>query len=239
VVVLGEDMRQRVLARGIDPHKITLVPNWVDTSAIRPTTRDESLRPAWELDGEFVVMYSGNLGLSQGLEEVLVAARDLCQEPVKFVLVGEGAAKERLQAQATEWGLRNVQFRPYEAKERLAVSLGTADLHLVPLRRGLAGCIVPSKLYGILAAGRPYVASVEADSEVARVTQAERTGMVIEPDTGMELASAIRWCLNHPEALTEMGRRGRRLAEERYDRRVSVAAFQTVLERLVLPGAEA
>ncbi len=229
IVVLGEDMRQRVLARGIDPAKITLVPNWVDTIQIRPIQPNETLRRAWELNGEFVVMYSGNLGLSQGLEDVLAAARELRNEPVRFVLVGEGAAREQLMAKAREWGLKNVQFRSYEPKSRLSVSLGTADLHLIPLRRGLAGYIVPSKLYGILAAGKPYVAAVDADSEVARVTRTERTGVVIAPDEAGPLVDAIRWCLRNPRELWEMGQRGRRVAEERFDRAVSVAAFRAML----------
>jgi glycosyltransferase involved in cell wall biosynthesis len=237
VVVLGEDMRRRVLARGIDPRKLTLIPNWVDTTQIRPLAPGETLRRTWELDGDFVVMYSGNLGLSQGLEQVLAAARQLRDEPVRVVLVGEGAAKAELLALKDEWGLVNVQFRPYEPKERLGASLGTADLHLIPMRRGLAGCIVPSKLYGILAAGRPYVACVDADSEVALVTQAEGTGLLIEPEGAQRLAEAIRWCLGHPDELREMARRGRRLAEECFDRRVSVAAFREMLERVVARGA--
>jgi glycosyltransferase involved in cell wall biosynthesis len=232
IVVLGEDMRRRVHQRGIDPARVVLVPNWIDTTAIRAVEPGAGLRRVWELNGEFVVMYSGNLGLSQGLDEVLTVARELRGEPVKFVLVGEGAAKAELQARAEQWGLRNVQFRPYEPKERLSASLGTADLHLIPLRRGLAGCIVPSKLYGILAAGRPYVAAVDDDSEVALVTRAEQTGLVIAPDGSEPLAAAIRWCLHHPQELREMGRRGRRVAEQRFDRRVSVAAFQDVLEQV-------
>ncbi len=232
IVVLGEDMRRRVLERGIDPARIELIPNWVDTTAVRPVGREDDLRKSWELDGEFVVMYSGNLGLSQGLEKVLEAARQLRDEPVRFVLVGQGAARDHLQSLAAGWGLTSVQLRPYEPKERLSASLGTADLHLIPLRRGLAGCIVPSKLYGILAAGRPYVAAVEEDSEVARVTRAEGTGVVIEPDEPARLAEAIRWCMKNPHELGEMGRKGRRLAEERYDRRVAVAAFGKMLERI-------
>ncbi len=176
-------------------------------------------------------MYSGNLGLSQGLEHVLEAARRLRGEPVVFLFVGEGAAKDRLMAQASEWRLPNVRFLPYQPRERLSASLGTADLHLVPLQRGLAGCIVPSKLYGILAAARPYVAAVEDDSEVARVTRQHGTGLLIEPDDPERLAAAVRWALLNRGELAEMGRRGRRLAEGQFDRGQAVTRFEEVLRQ--------
>src|SRR5262249_35865640 len=163
-------MREHVIRRGIDPKKIVIVPNWIDTRHVRPLSVVSPLRQTWQLDGQaaqFVVMYSGNLGLSQSLEQVLNAAKELHTEPVRFVFVGEGAAKVDLQARAAALSLRNVTFLPYQPKEQLSESLGAADLHLIPLRRGLAGCIVPSKLYGILAAGKPYLAAVDADSEVA------------------------------------------------------------------------
>jgi glycosyltransferase involved in cell wall biosynthesis len=229
VVVLGEDMRRRVLARGIDGGKVVVIPNWIDTRLVRPAA--DNLRRAWELNGEFAVMYSGNLGLSQGLEHVLEAARRMRSEPVVFLFVGEGAAKGRLMAQASEWKLPNVRFLPYQPRERLSASLATADLHLVPLQRGLSGCIVPSKLYGILAAARPYVAAVEEDSEVARVTRANGTGLLIEPDDPERLVAALRWATANHGELAEMGRRGRRLAEAEYDRRRAVASFEAVLRQ--------
>jgi glycosyltransferase involved in cell wall biosynthesis len=231
VVVLGEDMRRRVLARGIDAAKIVVIPNWIDTRLVRPAA--DTLRKAWELNGEFAVMYSGNLGLSQGLDHVLEAARLMRGEPVMFLFVGEGAAKGRLEARAAEWKLPNVRFLPYQPRERLSASLGTADLHLVPLQRGLTGCIVPSKLYGILAAARPYVAAVEEDSEVARVTRENATGLLVEPDDPGRLVGAVRWAMANRDELAEMGRRGRQLAEAEYDRRRAVASFEAVLRQAV------
>lgn len=231
VVVLGEDMRRLVLARGIDPDKIDLVPNWTDTDRVRPVEPAGSFRSAWGLDGQFVAMYSGNLGLSQGLDAVLAAARRLRDEPILFLFVGAGAARERLARQAAAWDLPNVRFLGYQPKERLAASLGTADVHLIGLQRGLAGCIVPSKLYGILAAGRPYVAAVDADSDVARVTREHGTGLLVPPDDPAALAAALRACLADRPGLRAMGQRGRRLAEEHYGRAAAVARFAEVLNR--------
>jgi colanic acid biosynthesis glycosyl transferase WcaI len=229
VVVLGEDMRRRVLDRGIASDKIVIVPNWVDVQQVRPLAGDNRLRKEWNLDGRFVAMYSGNLGLSQNLEQILVAARELQGEPVHFLFVGEGAAKAKLEARAAEWSLDNVSFRPYQPKEALSESLGMADVHLIPLQKGLAGCIVPSKLYGILAAGKPYVAAVDADSEVARITHAEQTGVVIPPDSAADVVAAVRWCVSHPDELAAMGRRGREAAVANFDRAIATANFERVV----------
>jgi glycosyltransferase involved in cell wall biosynthesis len=231
VVVLGEDMRRRVLQRGVDPAKVAIVPNWADAEALRTDVLPNRLRKEWQVE-QFLVAYSGNIGLSQNLDQVLVAAELLRGEAVQFFFVGEGAAKDRLMAMANERQLDNVRFLPYQPKQRLGESLAAADVHLIPLQRGLAGYIVPSKLYGILAVGRPYIAAVEEDSEVATITLTERTGLRVEPDSPQELADAVRWCLTHRAELAEMGRRGRALAESRFDRRHSVAAFDRLLRDL-------
>jgi colanic acid biosynthesis glycosyl transferase WcaI len=229
IVVLGEDMRRRVEARGIASEKIVVVPNWVDTRQLRPFVDATGLRKHWQLDGQFVVMYSGNLGLSQNLEQILVAAREMQRDPIRFVFIGEGAAKARLEARAAEWALANVSFHPYQPKDKLSESLGVADIHLIPLQGGLAGCIVPSKMYGILAAGKPYIAAVDADSEVARITNEARTGVAIPPDSATHLVEAIRWCLSNPEELARMGQRGRHLAETAFDRQLATARFEDVV----------
>jgi len=232
VVVLGEDMRRRVLARGVEAAKIAIVPNWADAEALRPATGENPLRREWGVEGRFVVMYSGNLGLSQSLGHVLEAAELLRGEPVEFVFVGEGAAKAGLMARAQERRLDNVRFLPYQPKNRLGESLGAADVHLIPLQRGLAGYIVPSKLYGILAVGRPYIAAVDEESEVAAITREWGAGLRVEPDSAEAVAAAVRWSLAHREELAAMGRRGRQLAEMHFDRRHSVESFERVLSEL-------
>jgi glycosyltransferase involved in cell wall biosynthesis len=232
VVVLGRDMRRRVVARGVREDRVAVIPNWSDTAAIRPGPPSRALRAAWGVGDRFVVMYSGNLGLSQNLDQVLAAAELMTAEPVAFVLAGEGASKERLQKRAAERGLGNVRFLPYAPKERLGESLGAADLHLVTLQAGLAGYIVPSKLYGILAAGRPYVAAVDAESEVAALTAEHGCGVRVAPDAPAELAAAIRRCAAAPAELTEMGRRGRALAETEFDRRRAADRFRETLSDL-------
>jgi glycosyltransferase involved in cell wall biosynthesis len=189
-------------------------------------------RADWGLDDRFVVMYSGNLGLSQGLDGVVEAAAVLKDEPVTFLFVGEGAAKPALVARATARGLNNIRFLPYQPKARLGESLAAADLHLIPMRHGLAGCMVPSKLYGILAVGRPYVAAVDAKSEVAVVTETYSTGLRIEPESPAALVQSIRWCMANRSEARAMGERGQKVAETYFDRARCVALFEEVLMSL-------
>lgn len=229
IVVLGEDMRQRVLARGISPQKIDIVPNWADPDEMRPMPPDEAIRKQLQVDRRFVVMYAGNLGLSQSLDQTLVAAEQLRNEEVQFVYIGEGASKARLQAYAAEKKLMHVQFLPYFPKERMSAFFSVADVHLVTLQRGLAGCIVPSKLYGILASGGAYIAAVDEESDVTRITEQGQCGIRIEPDDADALAKAVRWCMNHRDELRAMGRNGRRIAETTLSRRQSVDGFERSL----------
>lgn len=236
VVVLGQDMRRRVIGRGVAAERIDVIPNWSDTAAIRPGPASRAVRAGWGVGDEFVVLYSGNLGLSQNLDQVLGAAELMRAEPVAFVLAGEGASKERLQARARERHLTNVRFAPYAPKERLGEALGAADLHLVTLQAGLAGYIVPSKLYGILAAGRPYVAAVEADSEVADLTAAHGCGVRVPPDAPAELAAAVRRCAADHAALARMGAKGRELAEREFDRRRAADRFRDTLRGVLPPN---
>jgi glycosyltransferase involved in cell wall biosynthesis len=222
-------MRRRVLARGIDSEKIDIVPNWADTAEMRPLPPQDSVRQELKTDGQFVVMYAGNLGLSQSLDQTLVAAERLRDQPVVFVYIGEGASKPKLQAFAAEKSLTNVRFLPYHPKDRMSAFFSIADVHLVTLQRGLAGCIVPSKLYGILACGGPYIAAVDEDSEVNRITEQGQCGLRVEPDDADALVKAVRWCMDHRDDLRRMGANGRRLAETELSRANAVAGFERAL----------
>ena len=234
VVVLGDDMRQRVLGKGYrHAARIHVIPNWVDTTQVRPHSGVNAFREAHQLNGHFVVMFSGNLGLSQGLEQVLdVAAALAGDKRVRFVFVGEGAVKADLMERAKARGLSNTLFLPYQPKEFLSVSLSAADLHLVPLQKGITGLIVPSKVYGILAAGRPFVAAIEDDSHAAQIVREHGCGIRVEPDSPAELKAAIVWAVDHPAELQEMGRRGREASVRIFDRTISVGKFRAMIEEL-------
>ena len=184
MVAIGRDMERRLVALGTDPARIEVIPNWADGAAIRPLEEPSRLRRERGWDDRFVVMHSGNVGLSQELGTLLAAADLLREEPdVVVAIVGDGASKAGLQAEAAERGLTNVEFLALPAQGASSPTpSGAADLHVVGLRRGLAGYIVPSKVYGILAAGRPYVAGVERGAEPALIAEEHACGVRVEPE---------------------------------------------------------
>jgi colanic acid biosynthesis glycosyl transferase WcaI len=231
VVAIGRDMEARLEEQGIPPAKIEVIPNWADGSLVRPLDGSSPLRKEWGLDDRFVVMHSGNVGLSQSLDTLLGAAELLRDHrDIVFSIVGEGASKARLQIKVAEKRLDNVVFLPYQPKTALSESLGAADLHVVSLRRGLAGYIVPSKVYGIMAAGKPYIAAVEHGSEAALIAEEHSCGLRVEPDDPVALAEGILGMRDDPHA--DMGRRGREAFERLYDRPIATGAYRRLLEEL-------
>jgi glycosyltransferase involved in cell wall biosynthesis len=212
--------------------KVSVIPDWVDTAQIRPLANNPFRA---QFGNRFVVMYSGNIGLSQQLETVLEAAALVAEHPaILFVLIGEGARKDSLVKLVRDRGLTNVMFLPYRPKEELAHSLSAADLHLIPLMPGAAGCLVPSKIYGILAAGRPFVAMMEAHAEVARIAREFRVGSVVAPADATALASAILSAAANPAELRAMGDRAREVAVKHFDRSLATRAFAAMLEQVAL-----
>lgn len=230
VVTLSEGMADSLVAHGVARDQITVIPNWADCEQVRPLPRDNAFARAHGLTDRFVVQYSGNVGLSQGLEHLLQAAAQIPDDDVLFTIVGDGNAREGLRRQARELGLRNVTFLDPQPRERLPELLASADVSLVPMRRGVANDLVPSKLYGIMAAGRPVLASVDARSEVARVLREFECGVVAQPDDAASLAQAIKKCRDmSPSVLEGMGQRGREACEARFSRRVCTGAYRAAL----------
>lgn len=232
VVVLSRDMAELLQAWGVEQARLAIVPNWADAGLIRPVKTGNRFRRELGLEDRFVVMYSGNMGLSQRLECVLDAAERLGDLPsVVFVLIGDGATRQEIETQAKRRGLANVMIRGYVPKERLAESLSAADVQLVVLDPQLRGCLMPSKLYGVLAAGTAVLAAAPEGSELADVVVRERVGRVISFNDSRALAEAVRALAERPAELLAMGQRARRLCETEYDRRIVTRRFGQLLER--------
>jgi len=225
-VALGETMRRRLIEnKGAPEDRTVIIADWADTEAIAPAPKRNPFAEAHGLTDKFVVMHSGNLGLSQSLETVVDAAALLGHEPdIQFVFVGEGVKKADLQARTAARGLTNVMFLPFTPRERLHESFGSADVFVVSLQKGLAGYIVPSKLYGILAAGRPYVAAVEADCEVAALTTRWGCGRLAEPGDPRSMADAIL-AFYRDSAGTQAAGEQARAAGLGFDRRTQVRKY--------------
>ena len=211
VVTVGRCMQERIKARGYPEENTHVVPNWPPAS-VHPVPHEENaFRAAHGLQDAFVVMYSGNMGLAHPFDAVLDAAmrlRDTVPDAV-LAFVGEGPRKAELQAQTSERGLQNVRFFPYQPFDTLAHSLSAADVHLVTMQSALEGLVVPSKLYGVLAAGRPALFLGPEGSEAARVLQDHDCGTVMPEPTGKTLAHKIETWQSNAKRRRAAGRRAR------------------------------
>jgi colanic acid biosynthesis glycosyl transferase WcaI len=223
ITVLSDDLAANVRAKitiGLEGEraelqaaKVRVIPNFVDTNAIRPAAQENSYRKDYGLIGKTVVMYAGNVGFSQSLDLVLDAARsfEASRPDVVFVINGGGSARPGLEREAAN--LSNLRFIDMQPIERLPEVLAAGDLHVVPLRASLAWSSVPSKLYSILAAGRPILASVDAGTEVERTIERAGAGIAVPPDSPAEFCAALAELLDDRERSERMGASGRLFVE--------------------------
>ncbi len=211
VVLLSQDLRANI-ANKIDKRfhqRLHVIPNFVDTHAITPQNRMTAYRSELGIGDQLVVMYAGNVGFSQSLNLVVDAAAKF--PDVAFVINGDGAARKKLEEDCAQ--LTNVYFGDYQPIERLSEVLATGDIHLVPLRAGLASVSVPSKSYSILAAGRPMLAAIDPGTEIPNMLQQSGAGVAVEPDNSTAFIEALRQLVSGREQLREMGSRGRAWVE--------------------------
>ena len=233
IVALGDTMASRLIhGKGADPAKVTVIHNWADTSAIVPSDKGNDFAVAHGLAEKFVVLHAGNIGLSQNLDVVIEAASLLKVRPdIVILFIGDGNRRGALESAARARGLDNVRFLPFQPRDQLRWTYASSDVCLVSLKPGLAGYIVPSKLYPILAAGRPYIAAVESLSEVAALTQRHRCGVLVEPGDAAQLADTILRLADARAEREAMGVRAR-VASELFARDRQVAAHAQVIEEV-------
>ncbi|PIQ82698.1 MAG: hypothetical protein COV76_02140 [Candidatus Omnitrophica bacterium CG11_big_fil_rev_8_21_14_0_20_64_10] len=231
LVALGEDMRRRLIeSKGADPARMAIIPDWADGRTLTPGPKVNAFSTGEGLADRFVVMHAGNLGLSQNLDTLIEAASRLRDLPeLTVAIVGEGVRKETLKKQAAEQGLTQIRFLPYQPKERLGQVFASADCFVIGLKSGLTGCITPSKLYGILAAGRPFIAATEAGCDAYRLAEKTGCGLTAPPADPAALAQRIRELYNDRAQAVEMGRRARE-AFKPFDRPVGIRAYSELLE---------
>ncbi len=237
-VVLSEGMRERLIRRGIASARIKVVPNWADAASLTPRLAAGSFtRRRLALGGRFVVGYSGNLGRAHEFDTLLGAARLLRGEPrFAFLVTGAGARLAALKEAAAALGLESFRFQDLQPAALLADNLAAADLHWVSLKPELEGLIVPSKLYGILAVGRPVIFVGDENGDVARTLRERDCGIAVRVGDSARLATELRALAGDPARVEAMGRRGRQLALERYTSERAVAEWLELLEE-VAPAA--
>jgi glycosyltransferase involved in cell wall biosynthesis len=233
VVALGDRMRRRLVEeKGADPSRVSIIHNWADCDAIVPGPKDNAFAREHGLHDRFVLMHSGNVGMSQNLDVLVAAAAQLTsKDRLVVAIVGDGARRETLAREVASRGLANVQFFPYTAKDRLHESFAAADAFLVALKPGIEGYIVPSKVYGILAAGRPYIAALDPSAEPAAIVREYGCGLLAAPGDPDALAAAIAAMYDDPSATRLMGQRARAAALQ-FDRRAAVARYYDLFQRI-------
>ena len=231
-VVPGDRMRRRVEDLGVAPGRVRVIPNWSDGHHIRPISRaDNPLRHSWGLGERFVVGYSGNFGRSHEFGTVLdAAARLASDDAVAFLFIGGGAQRESVEREVAQRSLGNCVFQPYQPREALTQSLGAADVHLVTLKPEMEGLIVPSKIYGVLAAGRPVLFIGDRHGELGELVESRRIGFAVDPGDAAALETHIRWLAAHGEEWQAMGSRARALFEARFDRHIALSGWSALLD---------
>jgi glycosyltransferase involved in cell wall biosynthesis len=235
IVVIGRDMEDLIRRKlpGRLHDRIVLIPNWSDERRVRPVPREENaFRREHGLEGRFVVQYAGRLGEKHNLEPLVEAAALLRDTHVLFQFVGDGAKRPRLQRLAARLGLANVAFLPYQPLDRLAETLSAADLAVVCLETGHTGISVPSKAYGVMAAGRPILGILDPEGEIGQMVKETGCGVLVEPDAE-EIARTIRSLMEDGEALAAMGEAGRRAFLERYTLAQAAAAYDAALRSML------
>jgi glycosyltransferase involved in cell wall biosynthesis len=233
-VVIGTRMHEFFVARGIPSLQLCVIENWADSESIVPkAAADSDLRHRLGLDDQFVVCYSGNLGRAHD-HEVLLGAAEAMRDigSVSFLFIGGGIKMETLKARVAERQLRQVHFLPYQPRHTLADSLAAADVHLASLIPALEGLIVPSKFYGILAAGRPVVFIGDPDGELARIIHETQCGIVVGAGRTQDLVSAILQLQQDVAHRETMGFAARQLLSKRYSAVRAVDSWNALLTRV-------
>lgn len=231
VVVLGDDMKHRIEAKGIDAAKLKVVRDGAEIARERNAAApfDEEVIRAIRGDFRFVMLHAGNVGFYGAWSTLLAAAKELAADNIAFVFVGEGAQRDALAAEAA--GLSNVRFLPFFPGSKIPSVLAAADAHLITVKRGLEGVVVPSKMYGILAAGKPIVAVAPRETDVATLSIRQGFGVAADPDRPAELVAAVRALASDSERVKKMGVAARESARD-YDRVRELAKFVKIIEEI-------
>ena len=236
VFVISEEFRDNLLGKGVEPNQLEVIPNFVDTASLRPLPRRNALATMYRLQDKFVVLYAGNVGLSQGLEVVLDAAERLqSRREIEFLIVGAGTSKNDLIADAQRRGLSNVRFLPLFPEAQVPKLYASCDVALIPLRRGLTQNSVPCKTYSIMASGRPYIASVDEGSNVWKLTEKVECGVCVPPENAEALAEAVLALQSQPQQAAAMGAHGRAYVETHFARASVTQQYRIALEKIVDP----
>ena len=230
VSTISEAMLDKLDKKGVAPSKQLFFPNWVDTAFIYPLENSSSYRTELNIPlNKTVALYSGNMGEKQGLEIVIQAAKELESENIQFIMCGSGAALERLKILSMD--LKNILWLPLQPLERLNDFLNVADIHLLPQQAGAADLVMPSKLTGMLASGRPIIATSDVDTQVEKVVK--ECGVVVAPGDSVAFSQSIKMLSENVELRESLGVKAREYADNNLQYEVIMKKFENELLELV------
>lgn len=227
VIALGDDMRARIIAKGVDPARVSVVRDGAEVSAAESRIDEEVVRKI-RGDARFVLVHAGNLGFYGAWNTLIAAAKELAHDGIRLVFVGDGAQRQEMEAAAK--GISNIVFLPFFPVDKVSSVLAAADLHVITVKRGLEGVVVPSKMYGILVAGKPILAVAPVETDAATLGARQGFAVSCSPDRPAELVAAVRKLAGDPERLMAMGHAARMAAAD-YDRVAEAQKFEQILLR--------
>ncbi|OKH20590.1 glycosyltransferase WbuB [Hydrococcus rivularis NIES-593] len=231
ISVIADGFTKNLLEKGVPADKLIEIPNWVDVNFIKPLSKENNyFRTENHLEDKFVVMYSGNIALTQPLEILIDAAARVQHIPdLAFVIVGKKEALRRLDRYCQERGVKNVLLRPFQPRERLPQMLAAADVAMVMQKDNVICFNMPSKIQVLLASGRAIIASVPAKGTAARAIKKSGGGIVVPPEDAEALAQAILELYSNPEKVKALGKKGREYAEQHYSFELALDSYEQLL----------
>lgn len=239
ISVIADGFVKNLIQKGVPAEKMVCIPNWVDVNFISPQPRENNnFRSAYQLEEKFVVLYSGNIALTQGLETVIKAAAKLSHIPeIVFAIAGEIKALESLRLDCIAYGATNVLLVPLQPREKLPSMLAAADVGLVVQKHNVVNFNMPSKIPLLLATGRPIVGSVPASGTAASAIKKSGGGIVVPPESPSELAAAILDLYHNPAYAAKLGDVGRKYAVEHYSFESAIAQYEALFSQVTAQSA--
>ena len=236
VTVIAPRMRQRLMSKTVPPEKVGVIPNFVDLHRLTAVPRDNEFSRRLQLQDVFSVTYAGNMGPAQGLDIVIDAARLLteAERAIRFLVIGEGTLRERLTSAAAALPLANVTVLPYQPSSMMPQIYSASDVCLVPQAAATGSDAIPSKVYRIMATGRPLIAITEAQSDLAALLREAQCGVSVEPGDAQQLADVVRHARDNPAEWQAMGSRGRAHVAAHYSRAVVSARYEALIRSIAV-----
>lgn len=233
VVTISEWFSRRISQRGIAVGKLCVIPNFVDTKLHYPMPRRNSFAERYDLINDFVILYAGNIGLSQDWESMMYAAQKVAGLPIKFIITGDGVRREWLQQEIETRGLTNIQLLGYLPKDWVPEIYASSSLCTIPMKTDSTTDTFPSKIYSIMASGRAVLVSADLDSELSWVIEQSGCGRVVTPENPEAYADAVLKAYQERSLLDEEGMNGRRFVERDYSKEAGAHKYDLLIRELV------